>query len=71
MTHVGDMFERRPTGTRATIVSGEVVYEGAVSDLDTAKVAKLLGVGRLLGAHLERAVGKPARPARKRAARTR
>ena len=54
---------------RAAIMQrGEVVYEGDVAHLDTAKVAKLLGVGRLLGAHLERAVGKPARkrPARSR-----
>jgi branched-chain amino acid transport system ATP-binding protein len=43
---------------RAAIMQrGKVVYEGPVSDLDTVKVAKLLGVGRLLGAHLERAVG--------------
>ena len=42
---------------RAAIMqSGVVVYEGAVNSLDTAKVAKLLGVGRLLGSHLERAM---------------
>ena len=43
---------------RAAIMQrGKIVYEGAVADLDTAKVAGLLGIGRLLGAHLERAVG--------------
>jgi branched-chain amino acid transport system ATP-binding protein len=43
---------------RAAIMQrGRIVYEGAVSELDTAKVASLLGIGRLLGAHLERAVG--------------
>jgi branched-chain amino acid transport system ATP-binding protein len=47
---------------RAAIMQrGLVVYEGDVASLDTARVAKLLGVGRLLGAHLERAVGKPAK----------
>ena len=59
---------------RATILQrGEVVYDGQVETLDTARVAKLLGVGRLLGAHLERAVGKPAKrpPAKKRAPTTR
>jgi len=44
---------------RAAIMQrGHVVYEGDVATLDTARVAKLLGVGRLLGRHLERAVGK-------------
>jgi hypothetical protein len=42
---------------RAAIMqSGSVVYEGPIDGLDTARVARLLGVGRLLGAHLERAV---------------
>jgi branched-chain amino acid transport system ATP-binding protein len=45
---------------RAAIMQrGRVVYEGDVATLDTARVAKLLGVGRLLGAHLERAVTGP------------
>jgi branched-chain amino acid transport system ATP-binding protein len=43
---------------RAAIMQrGRIVYEGGVADLDTAKVASLLGIGRLLGEHLERAVG--------------
>ena len=47
-----------------------MVYEGDVDALDTAKVAKLLGVGRLLGAHLERAVGsKPRGRGKRKAAR--
>lgn len=47
---------------RAAIMqAGTVVYEGPVKTLDTARVARLLGVGRLLGSHLERAVGKPRR----------
>lgn len=47
---------------RAAIMQrGLVVYEGDVATLDTARVATLLGVGRLLGPHLERAVGRPAR----------
>ena len=63
-------FGFRLVDRAAILQRGQVVYEGAVSDLDTAKVAKLLGVGRLLGAHLERAVGKPAKK-RRPAARTR
>lgn len=50
-------FGFRLVDRAAILQRGQVVYEGAVSTLDTAKVAKLLGVGRLLGAHLERAVG--------------
>jgi branched-chain amino acid transport system ATP-binding protein len=51
---------------RAAIMQrGQVVYEGPVDDLDTARVADLLGVGRLLGSHLERALGSKARTARK------
>jgi hypothetical protein len=47
--------------------SGSVVYEGPVDNLDTAQVARLLGVGRLLGSHLERAVGgRKKRPANRR-----
>ena len=53
-------FGFRLVDRAAIIQRGQVVYEGDVSPLDTAKVAKLLGVGRLLGAHLERAVAKPA-----------
>lgn len=52
----------------AILQGGRVVYHGDADKLDTARVAKLLGVGRLLGAHLERAVGKPT-PTRKRARR--
>jgi branched-chain amino acid transport system ATP-binding protein len=45
---------------RAAIMQrGRIVYEGDVGELDTAKVASLLGIGRLLGAHLERAVAAP------------
>jgi branched-chain amino acid transport system ATP-binding protein len=61
-------FGFRLVDRAAILQRGQVVYEGDVSNLDTAKVAKLLGVGRLLGAHLERAVGKPT-PKRKRPAR--
>ena len=50
-------FGFRLVDRAAILQRGQVVYEGDVSSLDTAKVAKLLGVGRLLGAHLERAVG--------------
>jgi branched-chain amino acid transport system ATP-binding protein len=43
---------------RATILEGgRVVYDGAVAELDTARVASLLGVGRLLGPRLEQVVG--------------
>jgi branched-chain amino acid transport system ATP-binding protein len=58
-------FGFRLVDRAAILQRGQVVYEGAVSELDTARVATLLGVGRLLGAHLERAVGKPAPKARK------
>ena len=54
-------FGFRLVDRAAILQRGQVVYEGDVAQLDTAKVAKLLGVGRLLGAHLERAVAKPAR----------
>ena len=55
---------------RAAIMqAGRVVYDGEVATLDTARVASLLGVGRLLGAHLEQVVGvsasrrrRPAQP---------
>jgi len=50
-------FGLRLVDRAAVMQSGTVVYEGPVDRLDTARVAKLLGVGRLLGSHLERAVG--------------
>jgi branched-chain amino acid transport system ATP-binding protein len=47
---------------RAAIMQrGRVVYEGDIATLDTARVATLLGVGRLLGPHLERAVARKPR----------
>jgi len=52
-------FGFRLVDRAAILQRGRVVYEGDVAHLDTAKVATLLGVGRLLGAHLERAVGRP------------
>ncbi|MBV8690117.1 MAG: ABC transporter ATP-binding protein, partial [Actinobacteria bacterium] len=52
-------FGFRLVDRAAILQRGKVVYEGDVAHLDTAKVATLLGVGRLLGAHLERAVGTP------------
>jgi branched-chain amino acid transport system ATP-binding protein len=46
---------------RAAILQrGLVVYEGAVAELDTGRVAELLGVGRLLSRGLERAVATSA-----------
>jgi len=43
---------------RAVILqTGRVVHDGEVGALDTARVAELLGVGRLLGRQLDRAVG--------------
>ncbi|MCW2542527.1 MAG: livF 1 [Frankiales bacterium] len=54
---------------RAAIMQrGLVVYEGAVAELDTARVAELLGVGRLLGKSLGSAVAAKRAPARKRKA---
>jgi branched-chain amino acid transport system ATP-binding protein len=50
-------FGFRLVDRAAILQRGLVVYEGDVGTLDTARVATLLGVGRLLGAHLERAVG--------------
>jgi branched-chain amino acid transport system ATP-binding protein len=65
-------FGFRLVDRAAILQRGQVVYEGDVKKLDTAKVAQLLGVGRLLGAHLERAVGRPKkRSPRNRAARAR
>jgi branched-chain amino acid transport system ATP-binding protein len=44
---------------RAVILqTGRVVYDDAVSTLDTARVADLLGVGRLLGRGLEHAAAR-------------
>ena len=51
-------FGFRLVDRAAILQRGQVVYEGDVASLDTARVATLLGVGRLLGAHLERAVGR-------------
>jgi branched-chain amino acid transport system ATP-binding protein len=53
---------------RAAIMQrGKIVYDGGVDTLDTARVAQLLGVGRLLGSHLERVVSaKPRRPGKPR-----
>ena len=65
-------FGFRLVDRAAVMQSGIVVYEGPVKNLDTARVAKLLGVGRLLGSHLERAVGsKPAKSRRRRAGASR
>ena len=50
-------FGLRLVDRAAVMQSGSVVYEGSVDNLDTAQVARLLGVGRLLGSQLERAVG--------------
>jgi branched-chain amino acid transport system ATP-binding protein len=62
-------FGLRLVERAAVMQAGTVVYEGPVDTLDTARVAKLLGVGRLLGTHLERAVGSRRKPAvRKRTA---
>ena len=49
-------FGFRLVDTAAILQRGKVVYEGDVAALDTARVARLLGIGRLLGEHLERAV---------------
>jgi branched-chain amino acid transport system ATP-binding protein len=66
-------FGMRLVDRAAVMQAGTVVYEGPVKSLDTARVAQLLGVGRLLGAHLERALGtrkqKPAGTRKKRIAR--
>jgi branched-chain amino acid transport system ATP-binding protein len=56
-------FGFRLVDRAAILQRGQVVYEGDVASLDTARVATLLGVGRLLGAHLERAVGRPKKKA--------
>jgi branched-chain amino acid transport system ATP-binding protein len=70
-------FGFRLVDRAAILQRGQVVYQGDVAHLDTARVAQLLGVGRLLGAHLERAVGQPvkkaaaAKSAKKRAPRKR
>jgi branched-chain amino acid transport system ATP-binding protein len=64
-------FGFRLVDRAAILQRGQVVYEGDVAHLDTAKVAKLLGVGRLLGAHLERAVAKPSSTPRRRVLKAR
>jgi branched-chain amino acid transport system ATP-binding protein len=50
-------FGFRLVDRAAILESGRVVYDGDVADLDTARVASLLGVGRLLGPRLEQVVG--------------
>lgn len=64
-------FGLRLVDHAAILQSGRVVYHGDVAALDTARVATLLGVGRLLGPHLERVVGRrgPAKGRRPRAGR--
>jgi branched-chain amino acid transport system ATP-binding protein len=42
----------------AVMQRGQVVYEGDVAQLDTARVAELLGVGRLLTKHLDASVSR-------------
>jgi branched-chain amino acid transport system ATP-binding protein len=51
-------FGFRLVDRAAVMQSGRVVYEGAVGELDTPKVAKLLGVGRLLGSRLNRVMSE-------------
>lgn len=49
-------FGFRLADRAAILQRGQVVYEGDVSSLDTEEVARLLGVGRLLGQSLQNAV---------------
>jgi ABC-type sugar transport system ATPase subunit len=58
-------FGFRLVDRAAILQRGQVVYAGDVAALDTAKVAELLGVGRLLGAQLEKAVGRTRKRSRK------
>ncbi len=51
-------FGFRLVDRAAILQRGLVVYEGDVRSLDTAKVAQLLGVGRLLGKGLKKAVAR-------------
>ena len=51
-------FGFRLVDRAAILQRGQVVYEGDVATLDTAKVATLLGVGRLLSKGLKRAVAR-------------
>jgi branched-chain amino acid transport system ATP-binding protein len=53
-------FGFRLVDRAAILQRGKVVYEGDVADLDVARVAELLGVGRLLSPHLARAVHREA-----------
>lgn len=53
-------FGFRLVDEAAILQRGRVVYQGAVTELDTARVAELLGVGRLFGTHLDRAVQRTA-----------
>jgi branched-chain amino acid transport system ATP-binding protein len=62
-------FGLRLVDRAAIMQRGLVVYEGAVAELDTARVAELLGVGRLLGKGLSRAVAAKRAPATKRPAK--
>jgi hypothetical protein len=56
---------------RAVILqTGRAVFDDEVGTLDTARVAELLGVGRLLGRGLEAASRRDRAPAAKRPARS-
>jgi branched-chain amino acid transport system ATP-binding protein len=59
-------FGFRLVDRAAVMQRGQVVYEGDVAELDTARVAELLGVGRLLGRGLGSAVAAKQAPARSR-----
>jgi len=51
-------FGFRLVDRAAIMQGGVVVYEGPVAKMDTKKVATLLGVGRLLGTNLDKAIKK-------------
>jgi branched-chain amino acid transport system ATP-binding protein len=61
-------FGFRVVDRAAIMQRGQVVYEGAVADLDTARVAELLGVGRLLRHGLGSAVASKRKPTKPRRA---
>jgi branched-chain amino acid transport system ATP-binding protein len=61
-------FGFRVVDQAAIMQRGQIVYTGRIAELDTARVAELLGIGRLLGPQLQKTVARSRSTAAKKAA---